>query len=196
LKSCFPVTAQEQGYYQEDIEDYRRYSQAADAIITATGMVNAGRLPDDDVLLKFAFENYALEVDKITFPQFARPDGKTRIPERFLLDSARIQIAREVNCWVQVSQGRPELHWNPSRRSWSQRSGHSPLGVLGAIALALLATVPQSPGWLVCSICTESYQPDRPSVPGRNHYCRNCRGTSKMWRLLKHQARASTKKSE
>jgi hypothetical protein len=196
LKSCRPVTSQKPGFYQEDIEDYLSYSRGADAIVTAAGMVNAGRRPGDDVFQSFVFENRPLEIDLIAFPKFASPDGKTHIPERYLLDSARIRIADEVNLWVQVSQARPQLSWEPNRKSWSQRSVHSPLGVLGAIALALLATVPQSPGWLICSACGESYQPKRPAVPGRNHYCKNCRDKPKMWRLLKRQERARKKNPE
>jgi hypothetical protein len=193
LKSCFPAPAQELGCFEESLEDYRYYSHAADAIVKAVGMVNAARLPDDDLLLRFAFKNRALDVDKIRFPKFLSSDGRTGVPTKVLLDSARIQIGEEVSSWIEVSQCRPELHWDHEQKRWLQRSGHSPLGILGAIALQLLAVVPQAPGWLVCDACAETYQAKRPAVPGRNHYCQDCRGTKEMWKFLKSQQRAKDK---
>jgi len=179
--SCFPVgSSGEAGMrsgLQEELMDYRIYSRAADAIVKAAGLVNANQVPSDGVVRNFAFRK-------------PRPIVAKGIAKKHLLEGARNQIGNEINEWIAVSQGRPELVWDRRRKSWVQKLRHSPWGVLGAVAFALLTTVPQSPGWLICSICGESYETKRPSVPGRNHYCTNCRNTKEMWRRLKQQQRA------
>jgi hypothetical protein len=219
MEPCGPVGCDELPWcLEEDIWDYRRFSRAADSIVTAAGKVNVGQIPGDNILRNFVFEDQPLTIDVVAFPQFALSEsartrkvnkdgvGRTEAgtvllaggPEpvrsakekRFLLESARLVIAREVVQWLQVSQARPHLGWDYRRKSWSQTLRHSPLGVLGAVALALFTTVPQSGGWLICSICSESYQPERPPIAGRNHYCEECRGSHGMWRLLKQQQRA------
>jgi hypothetical protein len=180
IDPCFPVGSSEAGLpwcFEEDLMDYRIYSRAADAIVTAAAMVNADQIPTDDVFLNFAFRKQTLIVDK-------------SVSKKHLLEAARNQIGNEINDWIAVSQGRPGLVWDRRGKSWSQTLRHSPWGVLGAVAFALLTTAPQSPGWLICSICGGSYETKRPSVPGRNHYCPRCRNSPEMWRRLKRQQRA------
>src|ERR1022692_1877532 len=166
IDPCSPVRSSGLGglEFEENMMDYRVYSRAADAILTAAGTVNADQIPSDDVLQNFAFRQQAQIMDK-------------SVAKKYLLEAARVQIGDEINDWIAVSQGHPGLVWDRRRKSWSQTPRHSPWGVLGAVAFALLITVPQSPGWLICSICGSSYEPKRPSVPGRNHYCPKCRYT-------------------
>lgn len=139
LEGCYPVGLSIevglQSCYEEDLMDYRLYSRAADAIVTAAGMVNADEIPSDDV-----FRNFAFKSSHESWERAFRGDACLR---------PRIQIGGEINDWIAVSQGRPELTWDRRQKSWSQKLRHSPWGVLGAIAFALLTTVPQSPGWLI-----------------------------------------------
>jgi hypothetical protein len=179
--------------FEEDISDYRRFSLAADSILSAGSMVNAGQIPGDEVLRNFAFANRPLTIDLMAFPRFATRTG--RVPERFLLESARLRIGQEVNFWIQVSQTGPRLEWDHRRKAWAHKMRHSTLGVLGAVALALFTSVPESQGWLLCSICPQVYKPERAPTPGRQHYCPECRKSPEMWRRLKSQARARAKES-
>ena len=187
METCFPVKAGED-WFEERIADYRRYSDAADAIVEAAGKLNLNQTPGDEVFARFRYAYRRLLIDLIAFPKFAS-DPPTRVPARVRLDSARSLIAEEVNVWVAVSQAHPRLDWDSHRRVWRQVMKCSQWGVIGAVALALLTTVPASQGWLLCDICGDSYAPTRPPVEGRNKYCPTCRNSPEMWRRLKRKER-------
>lgn len=213
LAECFPVATPAKNLrnaYEEDLDDYRKYSRAADAIVTAAAMVNSGEVPSDGTLTRFCFVNRPLSVNASAFPQFALLQtepleyppseewlrNRNSVPRQFLLESARMQIEEEVSCWVAISQARPHVSWNYRSKTWRQTIRHSPWGVLGAVALALFTTVPLSQGWLICSVCGGSYEPRRPAVPGRNHCCKNCRYSKGHFALLKRQERAKKEKQK
>lgn len=199
MEKCFPIRDSAEGFLQchgESLDDYRRFSLAADSIITASGTVNAGEIPSNEIFASFAYENQPLTLDVAAFPRYALSDP-ARVPKQVMLDCARMRIAEEINVWIAVSQARPRLTWDHRGKGWSQGLLHSPWGVLGAVALALFTTAPQSQGWLLCSIpeCRQIYSPKYPAVPGRNHYCPKHKDTRAMWALLKRQARAKQKEN-
>jgi hypothetical protein len=186
-KSCFPV-ARDNVWFEERLTDYLRFSRGAEAVVRSAGMVNSEQIPSDDLLMAFAHFNRPLVLNLMAFPHLALKNPE-RIPRRYMLDSARMQIAHEIDLWVQMSQARPHLDWNPQRKTWQQTIAHSPWGVLGAVGLAMFTTAPQAGGWLICSICGDSFPADRARPPERNKYCPDCRKSSRKWKFLKQQQR-------
>ena len=194
MEECFPEArrfgADELDWFEEKLERYRRFSKAADLIVHAAATVNVGETPSSSIFEQFCYSPRPLRIASSAFPRYAlRDPARKQTLQRVLLDSARIRIAEEVNSWVVVSQAGPRLGWDYQIRVWRRTVQHSPWGVLGAVALALLTSVPDESGWLLCSICSNSYPPDRPAVPGREHYCPDCRGSKKMWAYIKRKQR-------
>jgi hypothetical protein len=181
MEDCCPK-AREDGYEEEDVEDYRSFSLAADCILEAARSANTGQIPDDRLFSGFRLTRR---------PKVIGGKPRRTPTRRAKLDAARQRIAYEVNAWISISAVRPQLQWVPAERAWKHTLAQSELGVLGAVALALLSTVPPVGGTqVICAACSRVYAPARATAPGRNNFCEKCRGTPKMWAVLKRQQRS------
>jgi hypothetical protein len=91
-----------------------------------------------------------------------------------------------VERWVRAGHVRPALRWTASARA-IELSGR---GLMGALAVSLLAAVQGATGLAVCSGCANLYVPDRTPRQKQRHFCGRCREDGEPLRQAKRDSRA------
>jgi hypothetical protein len=117
-----------------------------------------------------------------------RPDSSPPPPT---LRNHRELVEIFVERWIRAGHVRPVLHWTATVRT-IELFGR---GLMGALAVSLLAAVQGVSSLTVCSGCANVYVPDRTPRETQRHFCRRCRDDGEPLRQAKRDSRARVRAS-
>ena len=112
-----------------------------------------------------------------------RPDYTPPAPT---LRNHRELVEVFVERWVRGAHVRPVLRWTARARGVELAGG----GLMGALAVSLLAAVQGATSLAVCSGCSNLYVPDRTPRETKRHFCGRCRDDGEPLRQAKRDSRA------
>jgi len=97
------------------------------------------------------------------------------------LQTARRELASELDGWISIGQVRPRISWNRTPSGWRTSLDAVSTGpnLFGLLALYIVSEVAGTgKGIAICSSCTKSYRLGRRQNPKNRNYCPKCRGDS------------------
>jgi hypothetical protein len=175
------------GQGREPLAAWRCWSHHAGALLRVSDELRHGRLgaPGDVAMLC----QPSPQAD--TWPNAAglqpwwlrQPDHAPPAPT---LRNHRALVEVFTERWIEAGHVRPTLRWTANART-VELAGR---GLLGALAINLLAAVHGATSLAVCSGCSALYLPSRTPRETQRHFCNRCRDDGEPLRHAKRDSRA------
>jgi hypothetical protein len=175
---------------REPLAAWRCWSHHAGALLRVSDSLRDGRVgrPQDIAVLCDPSPTADTWTDTAELQPgwLRRPDYTPPVPT---LRNHRDLVEVFVERWIRAGHVRPVLRWTASERT-IELSGR---GVMGALAVSLLAAVQGATSLAVCSGCSNLYVPDRTPRETQRHFCGRCRDDGEPLRQAKRDSRARVK---
>jgi len=171
----------------EPLAAWRCWSHHAGALARVSAALRDGRVGRPDDIGVLCHPSPTAD----TWPDIAglqpwwlrRPDYTPPDPT---LRNHRELVEVFVERWVRGGHVRPVLRWTARARG-VELAGR---GLMGALAVSLLAAVQGATSLAVCSGCSNLYVPDRTPRETQRHFCGRCRDDGEPLRQAKRDSRA------
>jgi hypothetical protein len=172
---------------REPLAAWRCWSRHAGALLRVSGELRDGRVgrPRDVAVLCHPSPTADTWPDSAGLQPWwlRRPDYTPPAP---MLRNHRELVEVFAGRWVRAGHVRPVLRWTASARAVELAGG----GLMGALAVSLLAAVQGATSLAVCSGCSNLYVPDRTPRETQRHFCGRCRDDGEPLRQAKRDSRA------
>jgi hypothetical protein len=172
---------------REPMAAWRCWSHHARALLRVSAALREGRVgrPEDVSMLCHPSPTAYTWPDTAGLqPSWLRqPDYS---PSPHTLRNQRELVEVFVERWIRIGHVRPVLRWTASARA-IELFGR---GLMGALAVSLLAAVQGATSLAVCSGCANLYVPDRTPRETQRHFCGRCRDDGEPLRQAKRDSRA------
>lgn len=175
---------------REPVAAWRCWSHHAGAVLRVSDALRAGRIGGQNDIAVLCHPSPTAEmwtdVAGLQPLWLQHPD---RTPPDPTLRNHRELIELFVERWIRAGHVRPLLRWTARERA-IELAGR---GLMGAVAVSLLATVQGATNLAVCSGCSNLYVPERTPRETQRHFCGRCRADGEPLRQAKRDSRARTR---
>jgi len=155
--------------FWEPLSVWCAWSRKAKALVNIAAQLNQGR--------KASFEEWNIVKD-IRDTGLGETQEKPYVKD---LQTARRELAWELDGWISIGQVRPRISWNRTPSGWrfSLDAVSTGPNLFGLLALYIASEVGGTgKGSAICSSCTKWYRLERRLNPKNRNYCPECRGES------------------
>jgi len=178
------------GKGREPVAAWRCWSQHAGALLRVSDALRQGQVgrPHDITVLCHPSPTADTwpDVAGLQPRWFRQPDYA---PPASTLRNHRELVEVFTERWVHAGHVRPTLRWTANART-VELAGR---GLMGALAVNLLAAVHGTISLAVCSGCSGLYLPTRTPRETQRHFCERCRDDGEPLRHAKRDSRARAK---
>ena len=155
--------------YWEPLSVWYEWSRKAKALVNIAAQLNQGR--------KASFEDWNI-VKGMRDTGLGETQAEPYVTD---LQTARRELAWELDGWISLGQVRPRISWNRTPAGWrfSLDAVSTGPNLIGILALYIASEVAGTgKGSAICSSCTKWYRLERRLNPKHRNYCPECRGES------------------